>query len=426
MGLRRSRIDVPDSLEHGPRWPSTRHAVVWAAIVLILVAGYASVSWYTSRPAFCNSCHEMEPYYSAWQAGEHSDTSCVDCHVGPGVVANLAHKVVALKEVWVHFTGRPTFPMATVVVPKSRCLRCHDGTIDPGIKDFDHEEHRGSRECMTCHDTAGHAVTPEALTAAGILNADVQAAVAARKLTTVGSGVPLGGHVQVPCSRCHDMPAATCAACHTPTADHSQRPCTTCHESAATWAFTHPDTSATCVLCHDRPPGHPDGTCSTCHTTGASWAFVHPTSDECASCHTPPKNHYAGSCVTCHTPSTPFGQTVFMHPGQKAACTDCHSRPSSHASGQCSSCHKASTTWAFAHTSSKACADCHKAPKGHYGASCASCHSASRPWASATFAHPSIPGGEHGYRSFACSKCHPNGYGSYTCTACHDGPPDDD
>jgi len=119
--------------------------------------------------------------------------------------------------------------MASVELPDSRCLECHDEKIDPGIKGFDHEEHRSGRACKTCHYTAGHDVDAAALQAAGILNADVQASTAAGKMITLGRGVTLEGHVEVVCSQCHDMRASTCVACHEPPPDHSQRPCTTCH-----------------------------------------------------------------------------------------------------------------------------------------------------------------------------------------------------
>jgi hypothetical protein len=84
-------------------------------------------------------------------------------------------------------------------------------------------------------------------------------------------------------------------------------------------------------------------------------------------------------------------------------------------------------SWRFTHPSSRSCASCHKAPSGHYGSSCSSCHSPSKSWRSASFSHPRVPGGEHSYKSFACSNCHPNGYGSAVCTKCHGaGGPDDD
>ena len=237
--------------------------------VLVVVAGaYVVTSQYTSRPAFCNTCHEMTPYYAAWQGGAHAEVSCISCHVDPGFVADLAHKPAALYEVWVHFTGDPTFPTTEVPLPDSRCLGCHPGTVDPGLSNFDHEQHRQGLSCKTCHDTTGHAVTAAALSAAGILNAEVQAQRDARTVA-MGAGSALGGHVAVSCSNCHDMATSACSACHEPPADHPAGVCTDCHSPGDSWAFEHPDIrgehssrSFACILCH--PTGPPEVNC-TCH-----------------------------------------------------------------------------------------------------------------------------------------------------------------
>lgn len=373
----------------GPNAKTRNRLITWGIVVVAVIVAYSAATWYTSRPAFCNACHEMSPYYTAWQQGPHADESCIGCHVDPGIVAQFMHKFVALREVWVHYTGKPQFPMASLEpIPDRRCLGCHDEPIDPGIANFNHDEHRANRSCTTCHDKAGHTVTADALQAAGILNADVQAQKLARGTIATGVGVALAGHKNVGCSTCHDMPATTCAACHEPPAKHYQRPCTTCHAPGEQWGFAHPDAASACSLCHDRPANHRDGECSACHAPGESWEFSHTADANCVSCHTPPSNHYAGSCSACHTPSKPFSQTTFTHPGSGATCTDCHSAPAGHAAGQCSQCHAPGKTWAFS--------------------------------------HPRI-NGEHNYKSFACTKCHPGGGATVNCT-CHGGgtPQDND
>lgn len=386
--------------------------IVSGVTLVALLGLYVATSLYTSRSAFCNSCHEMTPYYAAWQDSPHAEVPCIKCHVDPGVIADFAHKFVALKEVWVHFTGDPTFPKPSVELPNERCTACHDGVIDPEIPGFNHEEHRRGRTCKTCHDAVGHSVTAKALEAAGILNADVQAQRDARRGIVVGNGTGLPGHIEVACSKCHDMPASTCAACHEPPANHPERPCMTCH-TPDTWAFIHPAAPAVCALCHDRPAGHRDGECSLCHSVGGNWAFVHLASGDCSTCHTPPADHYAGSCSACHTVGTPFADTVFTHPGQDASCSDCHSRPSGHRAGQCSGCHRARTTWAFVHPSSAACVSCHAAPRNHYSGACSACHTPGKPFRQAVFQHPGA--------SAPCADCHarPAGHRSGQCSTCH-------
>jgi len=440
-------------------------AIVAVAIVLASTLAVASA---TDEPAFCGSaCHEMRPYHAAWQQGAHASVACVECHVDPGPVARVSHKAEAMKELWAHLTGEPRFPLATVAaIPNERCVRCHD-EIGTGADGFDHAQHASRATCVSCHAKAGHAVSDAALQSAGVFNDSAKRPRLSSPTATVDRGkANVAGHVSVSCSRCHDMVKTGCAACHKP--DHANagpatktdacdachtagptfdfthprgrsdcfschaRPaehrhegeCSKCHTPAATWSFEHPKTQS-CTKCHDRPAGHKAGSCSTCHrNTGVNWAFSHSASKNCASCHARPAGHKAGACASCHRGA---GTTWrFSHPGSGATCTACHTRPAGHRAGSCTACHSTGTSWTFKHRSSSACSRCHKAPASHYGRSCASCHSPSRAWSSATFRHPSIRGGEHTYRSFACAKCHTNGYASVNCTSCHGANGDDD
>jgi cytochrome c nitrite reductase small subunit len=464
------------------------HPIATAVILLALVGvAAAAVPAFNAseQPKFCTTCHEMQPYYDAWSVGAHRNTSCVSCHVDGGTVNHVKHKVVAAGELWTHFTGDPRFPQGTAEVPDARCLACHSDIPASTGATFSHKQHAKGLACIDCHRTVGHSVTTSSLSKAGVLatataatSATVKPVPAVASLAATGSSDPTASsspatgalaagessaalHVEVVCSKCHNLDTTACSTCHKP-AHQVRGECTTCHRPAATWTFTHP-ASQKCSSCHASPASHRKGTCLTCHTQpGVSWAFSHPTSTKCASCHTPPKNHFGKSCTTCHKVSVAFAKTKFVHingvncgkchnapsrhfgsscnschkvgarfasaryrHNMAVSCTKCHSRPSGHRSGSCSSCHRrAGVSWAFSHPSSRSCASCHRAPKSHYGSSCASCHRRpGRSWA-ASFHHPST--GEHSYRSFACAKCHPSGYRSASCT-CHGGhPPSDD
>ena len=457
------------------RRPVLSLAVI-ASTLVVLVVGAVAGTAYTSKPAFCTSCHEMSPYYAAWNEGAHASVDCVACHVDPGLKAEVSHKFVALKEVYNHFTTDPKFPGAVSDVPDSRCVACHDGPIGSSIPGFDHEAHRSDKPCVECHTNAGHKVTSVALADAGILDTAGMKARELRDVAARGAGsANVAGHVAVACTDCHDLaktgcvtchdndqkehpalasvnatatgpatsctschtdaaqwafthpaPTVVCVACHTAPTEHRRGLCATCHETGVSWKFTHPASSATCTSCHTRPAGHATATCVTCHTTGVSWKFQHPSSASCSNCHAKPAKHYAGTCSTCHSPKVAFSKATFRHPGSAATCTNCHKRPSGHSSTKCSTCHKTGVSWRFTHPSSKSCSSCHKAPSSHYGSTCSSCHSSSRSWGSATFKHPSVPGGEHTYRSFTCTKCHPSGYSSTACTTCHESGGSDD
>jgi nitrate/TMAO reductase-like tetraheme cytochrome c subunit len=282
-----------------------RRVMLWSAAVVVALVLLTGATVYTDQSSFCPTCHEMEPYYQAWLAGGHAQSArCVDCHVDPGVLADLAHKPVALKEVGDHFFGSVRFPLSSVDVPNSRCIRCHASIPDRPGAAFDHAMHTKFDTCKDCHPQVGHAVTLASLDAAGILNmSETSMAILA---TGTGASVS-AGHIHVVCQECHDLSAMKCSACHQPM-----------HEDL--------------------------GECSNCHRPGPAFTFVHPTSTDCAACHTPPAGHYTTDCVACHTPSVPFAGTVFTHPQThhdylSRPCATCH--PNGYSTAYCT-CHHGS------------------------------------------------------------------------------------
>lgn len=52
----------------------------------------------TGQPAFCNSCHIMNPYYDSWKASSHSDVSCLKCHLKPGLANYAVGKIRGLSQ----------------------------------------------------------------------------------------------------------------------------------------------------------------------------------------------------------------------------------------------------------------------------------------------------------------------------------------
>ena len=141
--------------------PHARRIILIAAAsaaLLLLTAGAALGFQASERPGFCTSCHEMEPYHTAWQKGAHSSVSCVKRHVDEGLVNHLTHKAIAARELWVHLTGDPRFPQGDADVPDSRCLACHESIPRAKASGFAHAEHRKAGGCVTCHSTTGHRV----------------------------------------------------------------------------------------------------------------------------------------------------------------------------------------------------------------------------------------------------------------------------
>ncbi len=281
-----------------PKIAGTVYAVaILVAIGLALTYGAMEVS---STPAFCGSCHVMEPYFESWQTSNHADIACVDCHIPPGITAELRKKYEALAMVARYFTATyGTNPWTEV--EDAACLECHERRLLAGSEVFgdvlfDHRPHlselrRGKLlRCTSCH-----------------------------------SQIVQGSHIAVT--------TTTCILCHF----KDQAPGT---ETAA------------CKLCHKVPQTVVDaGGLEFDHSDVSQFDM------RCESCH-PPPGVDAGRvprerCVTCHNDPdrlAAFEEGDLLHrthvSDHKVECTNCHleiehvsTRHLEAARTECSTCH---------------------------------------------------------------------------------------
>jgi hypothetical protein len=192
--------------------------VLWLAIA---AAGFTAIGAgtvvATDRPEFCTSCHEMTPHHTAWARGPHANVWCVDCHVGVNPVNRVLHKFIALKEVRIHLTGSPRFPLETPPeIPLQYCTRCHNKLPAATDVGFPHARHT-FKKCTDCHAEAGHSVTLGELKSAGILSPDAASRPKPPARPRPGAGAAnLPGHESVVCIICHRMGDMPCAKCHGP------------------------------------------------------------------------------------------------------------------------------------------------------------------------------------------------------------------
>ena len=268
--------------------------------LLVIFAGTAMEV--SSRPAFCGSCHIMKPYYESWKHSSHHNVACVECHIPPGVTAELRKKYEALSMVARYFTGTYGTNPWTEIDDLS-CLRCHQRRLLAGKELFgdvlfDHAAHlSGMRRGKTLRCTSCH------------------------------SQIVQGSHIAVTvstCILCHfkgqeaGTGTARCTLCH-------QVPQKVVHRGPVT--FDHADVQRygmACTWCHARPEGAGDG----------------PVPRE--------------RCVTCHNETSrleKYGETVLLHQKHvtehKVDCMNCHlqiehvgeARIELAASG-CGSCHR--------------------------------------------------------------------------------------
>jgi nitrate/TMAO reductase-like tetraheme cytochrome c subunit len=119
------------------------------------------VNSYISTPSFCSTCHELAPEYITYQASDHNQIKCVQCHSKPGAKNSVLYQVNLLKEVYSHLTGSPKQIVLTTPVPSENCEQCHSknrlvtATGDLKVNHKGHIE-RGI-PCTTCHRGVAHA-----------------------------------------------------------------------------------------------------------------------------------------------------------------------------------------------------------------------------------------------------------------------------
>jgi nitrate/TMAO reductase-like tetraheme cytochrome c subunit len=380
---------LPEQPEQPPKRRRLRRRwialIVVASILVVLVVAAFITAHYTSRSSFCDTCHEMDPYYTSWQASSHATAECKDCHIPPGVIPYVETKLASFREVWVHLTGGAEAPLAvTREIPSSSCRRCHSlpEMLIFQNSSFSHEAHK-DQPCIKCHVRVVHkSVNPPYYSSPGKMES---------------------------CLACHDgtTAPASCSYCHTP--GHEPRgECASCHDTQD-WGsnFVHP---------FPRTGGHVDIACNDCHAkrTGAEpipGTGLYKASPVCASCHTPGHTP-RGNCNVCHT--TESWSSGFNHP---------FPRTGGHAGVACATCHKTRSGAALIPGTTlpkapSACVSCHG---DHHGGltNCARCHSVAG-WKPAHFSHPSAGPHVSGEERLSCSRCHPSGYGSsVSCTSCH-------
>jgi nitrate/TMAO reductase-like tetraheme cytochrome c subunit len=138
--------------------------VVLFGSIVVLGGSYAAISA-TNNPQFCSFCHEMAPEFITYKESAHSQIQCVECHVDPGIVNELVHKVESLKEVYYHVVGPPDPIVQTVAVPSNNCLQCHSKNrlvTATGDLIVNHEGHiKEDIPCITCHSGVAHAKVVE-------------------------------------------------------------------------------------------------------------------------------------------------------------------------------------------------------------------------------------------------------------------------
>lgn len=279
---------------------------IYICLFLFLLAGSAE---YTSRPAFCPTCHYMETFYQSWRTSAHNKIDCVECHFEPGISGTVRGKLNGLVQIvnYVSLSYKKRKPWAEI--PDNTCARsgCHEKQAlqdtlynFKGVK-FSHKNHlrelrRGKTlKCTSCH-----------------------------------SQVVQGSHIEVT--------ETTCFTCHFKRSDDPEHKfdklsdCRTCHnwenktkEEMASFRYDHSnvvENKLACLDCHSNTvTGKGDVTkdrCYQCHfETDRLEKF-----DDTQFMHETHITKHSMKCFSCH--GTIEHKVQKMDPTSPPDCQSCH------------------------------------------------------------------------------------------------------
>jgi nitrate/TMAO reductase-like tetraheme cytochrome c subunit len=127
-------LHVLHKIPHPP-WRSKRGVL----LLLVLFGGFGAAATmggvtavgFSETPAFCGSCHTMDPELKAYAMSPHSQVPCATCHVNPGLAGFVTAKVNGTKQLFDIVTGNfptPIEPPDHAKLPpvQNTCLTCHN------------------------------------------------------------------------------------------------------------------------------------------------------------------------------------------------------------------------------------------------------------------------------------------------------------
>jgi len=332
------------SLHHfiwGKGWKRFILAVILTIVILVFILGVTLEV--TSTPKFCNTCHNMKPYYQSWKKSSHNHVTCTDCHFPPGIKSKIKGKFTALSMLVNYFTGVYKRSKPWAEISDLSCMRegCHQDRTSIGKVEFkkgimfDHAPHlsklrRGKKlRCTSCH-----------------------------------SQIVQGSHISVT--------ESTCFLCHFKTDDTGTAigQCTRCHTPPTAADKTGDEVipydhtmvlerNIECQKCHgDMVVGDgavPKFRCSACHSdidklqhyADGQWMHKNHITDhkiECEQCHTPMQHKSVSrsqwvkpQCNSCHPDFHNAQLMLFSGKGGKGLPN--HPSPMFESGLNCQACH---------------------------------------------------------------------------------------
>ena len=159
--------------------PSRRMLGIFLIVGIVGITASIGGMHYTSRTAFCISCHEVRIVAEqGWMQCSHYQNKygvvaqCADCHLPPGPFAFAYAKIrYGLKDFIVHHLYHPDpYTMdwnelrdnARAMIKDASCKRCHANLVPAGggikmiLAHRQYLQLNGEKRCLDCHTKEFH------------------------------------------------------------------------------------------------------------------------------------------------------------------------------------------------------------------------------------------------------------------------------
>lgn len=122
--------------------------------ILIGAIFFAAAVWTyhaSGNPGVCGACHSMKIVHNRWQASNHGQFACTECHLpDESLAGKIVYKTRAGLNDLIHETARDYGAAVGLSVEgrgivNGNCVRCHASTIaGTGMAE-------GGTQCLKCH-----------------------------------------------------------------------------------------------------------------------------------------------------------------------------------------------------------------------------------------------------------------------------------
>lgn len=154
---------------------ATACAVMVVVVFVTLVYESRVLSYFSSDPKVCITCHTMNTFYATWQHSAHREqASCVECHLPrDSFVKKMLAKSIDGYNHSVAMTFK-TYGKNLRVTPnaaqriQNNCISCHQEAVSQMHENSEHyvrfdDKVAMGRRCWDCHRTVPHGLTKSLL-----------------------------------------------------------------------------------------------------------------------------------------------------------------------------------------------------------------------------------------------------------------------